>query len=178
MENIKLVQTQSEEELKKEVEIWYKLFVGRSRIVWIGVAAMLVGAGALIYRQSGGAKAAVLVVCAVLFFFYIVFLRKRLAITQVYNALRMSPIFGLPTEIEITPGGTLTIKAGDRSGTHHLKDFAVAAETGEALLLFVSKSGWITLLRNAFRNDEDYAALRHNVELNNIKIECFHDKDK
>lgn len=170
MDNIILTQTQTEAELRKEVEIWYRSFIGRGYFAWVGFLVIAAGSAISFYRGSYK-PASMLVAAAILFAVYILVLRRKLAINQVFNALKMSPVFGRETRIEITPGGTISIACAGHTGRHQLRDFARAVESPEALLLFVNKSGWISFSRKAFPSEKAYDGLLHNIELNGIRLE-------
>ncbi len=169
MDAIRLVQTQTLDELRQEVEIWYKTFVSRRYFVAVGF--VILAAGTIFAAVRDNFKAAALLGgAAVLFACYTLFIQKKLAVTQVFNALRMSPIFGKETVIDITPGGTISIASNGYSGKHSLKDFACAVETERALLLFVNRSGWLSLSRAAFPSRESYDALIHNIEIHGMRV--------
>ncbi|MDD4818531.1 MAG: hypothetical protein PHI85_11255 [Victivallaceae bacterium] len=169
MKEIRLIQTQTVDELRQEVDIWYRTFVSRRYFVFVGFVVL--AAGTIFAAVRDNFKAASLLGgAAVLFAFYTLFIQKKLAVTQVFNALRMSPIFGRETVIDITPGGTISISCNGYNGKHSLKDFSCAVETDRALLLFVNRSGWISLSRAAFPDRESYDELVHNIEIHSMRV--------
>ncbi len=163
-------------EVKREVEIWYKLFIGKSIYMWLGLAFMVF---AVVYSVRDGLAfgkpGITLLIGTVIYLFYVLYLRRRITIFQVYNSLSRAPGFGEISTINITEAGTVRIECGGRKGEHKLSEFTVAAETADTLMLFVRKSGWLTLRRSGF-SPEDYIAFKRNLSLNNIMVKTITDR--
>ncbi|MEA4862585.1 MAG: hypothetical protein VB042_04700 [Victivallaceae bacterium] len=171
MKEIFFVQTLSPEELRREVETWYDVFAGRKFYVWLGLAAIIGGVLYNLWRGGGTKPMLVLCLVALLFFVYMFFLHKRLAVGPVFNALKASPGVSGEVRAAISPAGTVTREAAGKISQFPLSSFALAAEVDHGVMLFVSKSGWISLKKSAFPSEDDYRRFLHNIELNRIRLE-------
>ncbi len=171
MKEIVFVQTVSAEELRREVETWYDLFAGRKFYVWLGLAAILGGVAYNLWQGGGFKPLLALCFAALLFFVYMFFLHKKLAVGPVLNALKESPGCAGEVRVAISPAGTVTREAAGKTSQFPLSAFSRAAEVDHGVMLFVSKSGWISLKKSAFPAEDDYRRFLHNIELNRIRLE-------
>lgn len=160
----------SPEEVRAQIENWYKIFIGRSIYLWLGVGFIVAGAFLMVRQGATSSKPGVtMMIGAVVYMLYICILRRKITTTQVYNALKNMEEFNREVLVTVSDTGKVSVDCNGKLGEHPLSEFTSAYETDSEIMLFVRKSGWLTLKKSGF-TEEQYKYFKHNLALNRIVI--------